>query len=108
MNQFRLSVRVPSLGVFYVFVDPRSKVARLVSMVEQQVAELYRSQISVYKLQDEFSVDLPPSYTVGSMLRHNATVIVDYERRDYAATVALQNNQHNSHHLNHQNHCRHL
>ncbi len=81
-SSFRLSVKVPSLGVFYVFIDPRHRVSQLLSMIEQQVLELYRTCINVFKLQDEYNVDLPPSYSVGSMLKNNAAVIVDYSRKD--------------------------
>lgn len=82
-SPYRLSVKVPSFGVFYVFVDPRQKVSQLVTMIEQQVSDLYRAAITVYKLQDEFSVDLPPSYSVGSMLRNNGSVVVDFVRQGH-------------------------
>jgi len=64
-----------------MFIDPRRKVAQLLTMIEKQVLELYHISIIAFKLQDEYNVDLPPSYTVGSMLKNSSTVILDFTRR---------------------------
>jgi hypothetical protein len=67
------------LGAFFVFVDPGCQVARLIELVEKQAVELYRVHVRVVKLRDRFDVDLPPSYTIGSMLQQDDTVIADHE-----------------------------
>jgi len=64
--------------VFYVFIDARDTISTLLLLIERKVLEIYRTNIVVKKVQDEFGIDLPPSYSIGSMLANNATVTVDH------------------------------
>jgi len=86
LQPFRLSINVPSLGVFYLFIDPRKKVGHLLNLIEVQILELYQLQITALRLQDEYNVDLPPSYSVGSMLKNNSSLTLDYRTNNNTTT----------------------
>ncbi|KAL6046733.1 hypothetical protein QOT17_022059 [Balamuthia mandrillaris] len=80
-NVLRLSINVPTLGMFYIFSYPETKVGQLLATIEGQVLELYRADIKAEKLQDQFKIDLPPSYTVGSMLKPDSVLTLDFSFR---------------------------
>ncbi|KAL6077933.1 hypothetical protein QOT17_001975 [Balamuthia mandrillaris] len=80
-NVLRLSINVPTIGMFYMFSHPETKVGQLLATIEGQVLELYRADIKAEKLQDQFKIDLPPSYTVGSMLKPDSVLTLDFSFR---------------------------
>jgi hypothetical protein len=76
-----------SIAVFPVLFSPAGYIGELAGMVEMQVWDAYKTKIQVLKLQDKHSIDLPPSYTVGSLLADDAAVFVDYRRVQVTGTM---------------------
>lgn len=77
---FKLLIKLGSMGVFYMFVEPGCSIAQLMIMIEKQAAELYRIIIRVMRLHDMHGVDLAPSYLVESLVEENAMIMVHYDQ----------------------------
>jgi hypothetical protein len=79
-QEWRLCVKAPTLGTFYLFTDPEKTVAEMIPDIESKILELYHVFVSVHLLQNDHGIDLPFSCTISSVLEDRALICVQYMR----------------------------
>jgi hypothetical protein len=87
-QEWRLCVKAPTLGTFYLFTDPEKTVAEMIPDIEAKIWELYHTFVSVHLVQNDHGIDLPFSCIVSSVVEDRALLCVQYVRTDDVTAAA--------------------
>jgi len=81
-HQWRLCVKAKNLGTFYLFADPKARVASLLPNIELKIYELYNGIVNVHCVTNSSGINLPISSKIGNVLGNHSLVCVDFDCAD--------------------------
>lgn len=99
-QEWRLCVKAPTLGTFYLFTDPEKSIGEMIPDIESKIRELYHTSVRVHLVQDDHGIDLPFSFLVSSVLEDRALICVQYVRIDASSQYGSMAGHH-AHQLHH-------